>query len=667
MRTANNLLFFIALVGLYFLTIGLSYFRPSHYLPQKIELHKEKTVESKNDSLQIAEKKQEIVKNNIQETDPETGVKTLPESKKKSENEQEIIPKEKAKSTPFSAYLKYIFLGIILTIVGFLLWQLCRILDKRAQKDLEKLPIGIPNRKYNISPNFQKTLLDRNLKKELYLPESALENYRPEKRGFNKNELPSKKLNIASSAKDIKEQGFSAVFAHSSEANQSSATIGEKLVLSVLRFYSPKLIKAVDFRLKLRWADFWALTTAFQAAILSTFFSIQIIGIPVLFITLLFTSGLYRLNKICYWAGVVFNILGAISWAVYVIYKYSEQFPVDKIEFNFVWKPMYLYGLIFSVLAIYLFRIGVKSKFAEFTKKRFNENAIWLKDINFLVSAIIQLAVILAILAFFILKFLFIVLMVSIVCNLVLWLISPLESADDRNKWLLKGSHLFYIAAATTLFSLFSIYSGNLFGLTQILILPIAINTSIIFYFFPILNNSNKKEPNKTKTVETAKIIEKPVKELQKIKLKTPKNIPKKSKNKEIWWKSNPETLGMLNLSNQNLQESDESIKYLIKCKNLKHIYLNNNNLNYFPEEIFMLKELREIDLSNNHIKSFPTNLAQLSQLTILELAGNEIQTIPSWITELSALKILNLKGNPILKTQIEKIRKEAPHISIEF
>ena len=80
-----------------------------------------------------------------------------------------------------------------------------------------------------------------------------------------------------------------------------------------------------------------------------------------------------------------------------------------------------------------------------------------------------------------------------------------------------------------------------------------------------------------------------------------------------------------------------------------------------------MLKELREIDLSNNHIKSFPTNLAQLSQLTILELAGNEIQTIPSWITELSALKILNLKGNPISKTQIEKIRKEAPHISIEF
>jgi hypothetical protein len=663
MRTVNNLLFFIALVGLYFLTIGLAYLRPSTYLPQKIDLRKEKTFIHPGDSLQIVENKQKQI---IKEQNKEYIKEDRPKQKLKNENEQKLVKKDNKTEYGLIFYLKYLLIGVPLAIVGLLLWLFKLQLDKKAQKSVESLPVGIPNRKYNLSPNFQKSLLDRNLKKELYVPESALENYRPEKRGFNKNELPSKELNNASSAKDFKEQGFSAVFAHSSEANQSSSTIGEKLVLSVLRFYSPKLIKAVDFRLKLRWADFWALTTAFQAAILSTFFSIQIIGIPVFLITLLLTSGIYRLNKINYWAGVVFNILGAISWAVYAIYKYSEQFPVEKIEFNFVWKPIYLYGFIFSVLTIFFFRIAVKSKFADFTKKRFNENAIWLKDINFLVSAILQLGVILAILAFFILKFLFIALIVSIVSNLVLWLISPLESADDRNKWLLKGSHLFYIAVATTSFSLFSIYSGNFFGLTQILILPIAINTTIIFYLFPILNYSNNKETKKTKTVETSKIIEKTLKELQKNTKKIGKNIFKKSDNKEIWL-NNPQKLGMLNLSNQELDDNDEKINQLIKYKELMHLYLNNNNLNFIPEEIFMLKELRKIDLNNNHIKSFPTNLDQLPQLIILELAGNKIQIIPSWISKLSALKILNLRGNPISKTQIEKIRKEAPHITIEF
>ena len=145
--------------------------------------------------------------------------------------------------------------------------------------------------------------------------------------------------------------------------------------------------------------------------------------------------------------------------------------------------------------------------------------------------------------------------------------------------------------------------------------------------------------------------------------------IQSKNTNENLnWWKlKNPAEVGMLNLANHGLSDHSENLLKLLLFKNIYQLYLNQNNFTVIPGELYLLGNLRKLDLSENNITHLPSKLSMLKNLVILELANNQIKVIPPWIKEMSALKILNLKGNPLSQSQVDRLKKEAPHLEIEF
>ena len=147
----------------------------------------------------------------------------------------------------------------------------------------------------------------------------------------------------------------------------------------------------------------------------------------------------------------------------------------------------------------------------------------------------------------------------------------------------------------------------------------------------------------------------------------TPKTKPTMGERNNWWVFEDPEKLGLLDLTQHGLSETAESIPKLLKFKNLRHLILNNNYFENIPDEIYLLDKINKLDLSSNQIAHLPSSISMLKNLIILELADNNIKNIPPWIATMPSLKIINLKGNPISAGQINRLKKEAPHLTVEF
>lgn len=83
---------------------------------------------------------------------------------------------------------------------------------------------------------------------------------------------------------------------------------------------------------------------------------------------------------------------------------------------------------------------------------------------------------------------------------------------------------------------------------------------------------------------------------------------------------------------------------------NAKHLKLSEN-LEHFPEEVFLLSDTLEVlDLSNNQLSDLPEDLSRFSKLKILFLSNNRFRHIPESISHCKALSMLSFKHNRLEK-----------------
>lgn len=61
----------------------------------------------------------------------------------------------------------------------------------------------------------------------------------------------------------------------------------------------------------------------------------------------------------------------------------------------------------------------------------------------------------------------------------------------------------------------------------------------------------------------------------------------------------------------------------------LTHIYMGNNKLSTFPEELSQLKSLEVLCAPCNFITEIPHALSALKRLTQLNLSRNQIKNVP--------------------------------------
>jgi hypothetical protein len=108
--------------------------------------------------------------------------------------------------------------------------------------------------------------------------------------------------------------------------------------------------------------------------------------------------------------------------------------------------------------------------------------------------------------------------------------------------------------------------------------------------------------------------------------------------------------LKLLDLSHNSIQSIDGS--FLIAMKQLNHLDLSFNQLNYLSFEMKALKSLEHLNVSNNRLCDLPFTLGHIMTLKFLDLSNNNLQYIPfSLIKEMLRnvrLSNLDISGNPL-------------------
>lgn len=120
----------------------------------------------------------------------------------------------------------------------------------------------------------------------------------------------------------------------------------------------------------------------------------------------------------------------------------------------------------------------------------------------------------------------------------------------------------------------------------------------------------------------------------------------------------NLQNLEILNLGESRgafnkISHLPESLSNLQK---LRELYISNNNLTQIPECIFNLRSLEVLDLSYNQIREVPAEIGRLVNLRILNLSYNELKTLPKEISQLKNLRKLDRYSNQISDEEEIKI-----------
>lgn len=94
-----------------------------------------------------------------------------------------------------------------------------------------------------------------------------------------------------------------------------------------------------------------------------------------------------------------------------------------------------------------------------------------------------------------------------------------------------------------------------------------------------------------------------------------------------------------------------DSIESLIEVAKLKKDFslnLNSKGLDNLTENITDLRDLRYLFLENNQLTSLPDTIGNLTNLHYLNIGGNRIDRLPENIVNLSKLRGLWLVDNPV-------------------
>ncbi|MFW9987486.1 MAG: leucine-rich repeat domain-containing protein [Candidatus Odinarchaeota archaeon] len=103
--------------------------------------------------------------------------------------------------------------------------------------------------------------------------------------------------------------------------------------------------------------------------------------------------------------------------------------------------------------------------------------------------------------------------------------------------------------------------------------------------------------------------------------------------------------LKVLNLSDNHLIELPDEIGDLL---NLKELYLNHNLLQFLPESISRLKKVVTLSIWGNQIKNLPKNMNEMASLKVLGLSFNQLEEFPYNESGFTNLEILDLSNNKI-------------------
>jgi len=106
-----------------------------------------------------------------------------------------------------------------------------------------------------------------------------------------------------------------------------------------------------------------------------------------------------------------------------------------------------------------------------------------------------------------------------------------------------------------------------------------------------------------------------------------------------------------LNLTNNHLVLTAQSVQQLAGCTQLRRLYLEGNPLGV-PPDITGMTRLHELNLRRTGITQWPTGALGLTRLTNLDLRSNQITTIPEAVFDASQPALANratrLQGNPL-------------------
>ena len=113
-----------------------------------------------------------------------------------------------------------------------------------------------------------------------------------------------------------------------------------------------------------------------------------------------------------------------------------------------------------------------------------------------------------------------------------------------------------------------------------------------------------------------------------------------------------------------SMEDKKSTLNQIKKCRELKTLLLDFNNLTDIPCDIFSLLKLEKLSLANNSLTSIPEYIGHLTNLKELYLQSNLLTSIPNSICNLKNLRLLHLADNKITSlpkyldklTQLEEI-----------
>jgi len=114
-----------------------------------------------------------------------------------------------------------------------------------------------------------------------------------------------------------------------------------------------------------------------------------------------------------------------------------------------------------------------------------------------------------------------------------------------------------------------------------------------------------------------------------------------------------PESIGQLpqlkeiNLSRNKIVEVPECVRNLTL---LESLYFTRNRIEKLPEYIGLLQNLKTLNLSRNCLAKLPESLGSMRSLIKLDLSNNKLEELPESLGKLSSLEELNLAVNLLKK-----------------